>query len=523
MSDAVIVVKDVSKKYRLFDSRQDRLKEALHPLSRHYHREFWALKGVSFEVQRGETVGILGRNGSGKSTLLQIVAGIMQPSGGEVVVNGRVSALLELGAGFNPEFTGRENVIFQAQVMGLSRREIEQQLGEVEAFADIGEFFDQPVKTYSSGMFVRVAFASAINVNPDILIVDETLAVGDVRFQHKCFRIFTEFQQKKKTILFVTHNIDAIVKHCDRALLLDDGGVLEDSFPKHVVDRYLELMFTGQLDAYSSLPRLVEEGCAGFNIFQFRKEYFAIAQRLRSLDLLRVPEERLNQYRTEGFVYVARSLQELKETIAAQNYNGDRNLARNEPSGGSASIDVCDASTEVRAFLAENILEDRCSSHRSFNPSEYRYGDRRAEILDYLLIANGVADPLTVQSGATCVLYMKVLYRSNVNWPMFGLAIKTVDGQTVNGINTMMTGTILAPVTENQIVHVRFEWEAWLNGGDYFIDLGCAEVQNGESAPLDRRYGLVHIVVETREHFTGQANLRASVTEVSRLSSVFTK
>ncbi len=172
VGELAISVKDVSKKHRLFESARDRLKEALHPFSKRYHQEFWALQDVSFEILSGQTVGILGRNGSGKSTLLQIIAGVMQPTSGAVIVKGRISALLELGAGFNPEFTGRENSTFQAEVMGLSREEIHRKLPEIENFADIGAFFDQPTKVYSSGMFVRVAFAAAINVDPDILIID---------------------------------------------------------------------------------------------------------------------------------------------------------------------------------------------------------------------------------------------------------------------------------------------------------------------------------------------------------------
>lgn len=517
MSELAIVVKDVSKKYRLFDSARDRLKEALHPFSKHYHREFWALKGVRFEVPRGQTVGILGRNGSGKSTLLQIIAGIMRPTTGDVIVNGRVSALLELGAGFNPEFTGRENVIFQAQVMGLPRDAINLRLPEIEAFADVGEFFDQPIKTYSSGMFVRVAFASAINVDPDILIVDEALAVGDVRFQHKCFRTFAEFQEKKKTILLVTHNVDAVVKHCDRAILLDGGVVLEDGLPKNVVDCYLELMFTGRLDSYSLLPELVEEGCAGYNIIHFKGDYFAVAQRLGSLDLTRVLEERLEEHQSKGLVHIARSLHELREKILTHSQRRERSPVT-QVTGQNAGVECYDALDEVRAFLAEESVNNRCLERKSFNSSEYRYGDGRGEIIDYLLVSDGVADPVTMQSGAKCVIYVKVRYFSDIQRPMFGLAIKTVDGQTVHGTNTMMAGTILAPVTEGQIIYIKFEWEAWLNAGDYFIDLGCAEVLAGESVPLDRRYGMAHIVIRTRETFSGQANLRTSITEVCRLS-----
>ncbi len=242
MTDPAIIVRTVSKKYRLFDSPKDRLKEALHPFSRHYHREFWALRDVSFEVSRGQTVGILGRNGSGKSTLLQIISGILKPTNGEVTVNGRVSALLELGSWFNPEFTGRENVIFQAQVMGLPQDEIEQRLPEIEAFADIGDFFDQPVKTYSTGMFVRVAFAAATSVEPDILVVDEALSVGDIGFQQRCLAHIQRLQESGATILLVSHDTQLVVHYCTYALLLDHGTLLEAGVPEVVSEKFVRLV-----------------------------------------------------------------------------------------------------------------------------------------------------------------------------------------------------------------------------------------------------------------------------------------
>jgi ABC-type polysaccharide/polyol phosphate transport system ATPase subunit len=244
MSDLAISVRDVRKKYRLFDSPMERLKEALHPFSKHYHREFWALNGVSVDIPKGQTIGILGRNGSGKSTLLQIIAGILQPTSGGVIVQGRVSALLELGAGFNPEFTGRENVMLNGAITKVPRDEMVARMPQIEAFADIGEFFDQPVKTYSSGMFVRVAFAAAINVDPDILFVDEALSVGDVRFQNKCFGKFSEFQRAGKTILFVTHNTNLIPSLCSRVLVFDAGRIMFDGDAIMAVDLYYDLLFS---------------------------------------------------------------------------------------------------------------------------------------------------------------------------------------------------------------------------------------------------------------------------------------
>ena len=243
---SAIAIRNVSKKFRLFSTPKERLAEALHPFRKQYHKEFWALRDVGFQVGRGEIVGILGRNGSGKSTLLQIICGVMQQTSGSVVVNGRISALLELGAGFNPEFTGRENVILNGAIMGLTGKEMEARMPAIEAFADIGLFFEQPIKTYSSGMFVRVAFAAAIHVDPEILVVDEALAVGDAKFQHKCYSKLESFRDAGKTILLVTHDIGHISSRCDRAVLIDHGRVLMDGKPRDVVDKYVELLFSNQ-------------------------------------------------------------------------------------------------------------------------------------------------------------------------------------------------------------------------------------------------------------------------------------
>lgn len=245
MTRPVIEFQQVTKTYRLYSSPVDRVKEVFHPLNKVYHHHFDALQKVSFVINKGETVGIVGKNGSGKSTLLQLACGILQPTEGTIKVEGRISALLELGAGFNPEFTGRENVYLNAAILGLRKEEIDDCFADIAGFADIGDFIDQPVKMYSSGMYVRLAFAVAINVNPDILIVDEALAVGDAVFQAKCFAKFREFQDRGVTILFVTHSIDLITRYCSRALLLNEGSLLSSGKPKEVVDAYNRLLVGG--------------------------------------------------------------------------------------------------------------------------------------------------------------------------------------------------------------------------------------------------------------------------------------
>ena len=240
MNEFAIRVKHLEKMYKLYNKPSDRLRETLGlrvPVKEHY-----ALKDVSFDVKRGETVGIIGTNGSGKSTILKIITGVLNPTKGEVEVDGRISALLELGAGFNMEYSGIENVYLNGTMMGFSREEIDARLQDILDFADIGDFVYQPVKSYSSGMFVRLAFAVAINIDPEILIVDEALSVGDVFFQAKCYRKFDEFKAHGRTILFVSHDLSSIARYCDRVILLNKGVKLEEGSPKQMVDMYKQLL-----------------------------------------------------------------------------------------------------------------------------------------------------------------------------------------------------------------------------------------------------------------------------------------
>jgi lipopolysaccharide transport system ATP-binding protein len=235
-------VEGVSKQYRIYARPGDRLAETLTRGRLKRHREFWALRDISFEVESGTTTGVIGPNGCGKSTLLQIIAGTLEPTKGSVRREGRVAALLELGAGFDPEFTGAENVYMNAALMGLSRRETERLFPDIERFAEIGQFMHQPVKTYSSGMFVRLAFAVASNVEPDILIIDEALAVGDAVFQHRCLRRIKEIQERGSTVLFVSHDAAAVRALCSRAILLGAGRLLEDGPPSEVLNHYQKIV-----------------------------------------------------------------------------------------------------------------------------------------------------------------------------------------------------------------------------------------------------------------------------------------
>lgn len=242
-----VSVRNLSKRYLLYNRPQDRLKQALFwRFGKNYAREFWALRDVSFEVQRGEVLGIVGRNGSGKSTLLQTIAGTLTPTAGEVHVDGRVTALLELGSGFNPEFTGLENVYLNGAILGFGQDQMEMRFEEIAAFADIGQFMDQPVKLYSSGMFVRLAFAVQVLLEPDILIVDEALAVGDAAFQIKCINRMKRLNEDGTTIILVTHDVQTVRSFCHRAIWLHDGSIKDEGSPLEITSRYIQYLFGTQ-------------------------------------------------------------------------------------------------------------------------------------------------------------------------------------------------------------------------------------------------------------------------------------
>ncbi len=249
-----IAIRGLGKRYEIYDRPPHRLWQFLWRGRKQFYREFWALHDVDFNVQRGETVGIVGRNGAGKTTLLQCIAGTLTPTLGSVVINGRVTALLELGSGFNPEFTGRENVQLNGAILGMSRKEIEEKFDRIAAFADIGDFIERPVKTYSKGMFVRLAFSVMANLDPDIFIVDEALAVGDAYFQHRCMLRFHEMKEQGTTILYVSHSAGAMKQLCDRVVWLDGGRVQKQGEPDEVVDAYLINLFKQDASASPVQP-----------------------------------------------------------------------------------------------------------------------------------------------------------------------------------------------------------------------------------------------------------------------------
>ena len=268
-----IKVSNLTKVYHLYDKPQDRLKEALNPFKKSYHHDFYAMDNVSFEIKKGETVGILGKNGAGKSTLLKMITGVLTPTEGSVETHGTIASLLELGAGFNPEMTGMENIFLNGTLMGFTREEMEAKVDDILDFADIGEFIYQPVKMYSSGMFARLAFSVSINADPDILIIDEALSVGDMAFQMKCYKKFQDFQEAGKTILFVTHGLDTVIRYCTTGIVIDHGKLVFEDSAKQSVDAFKKVL-SGDFYKEDSSSKVTENIVETIELTKPLKEYF---------------------------------------------------------------------------------------------------------------------------------------------------------------------------------------------------------------------------------------------------------
>lgn len=493
-NEAVIAISNVTKTYKLYNSPLDRLKEAVHPLGKKYHHDFLALRDVSIEVKRGETIGIIGCNGSGKSTLLKIITGVLTPTAGLVTVNGKISALLELGAGFNPELTGIENIYFNGTLNGFTKQETDEHLDDILSFADIGEFIYQPVKVYSSGMFVRLAFATAINVNPDILIVDEALAVGDAKFQHKCFNKFKSFQDEGKTILFVTHDTGSITKYCSKAVLLQNGCIVDIGEPQNITKLYTDLLFTGSVEGYSARPKLLEANYHGFNIVHFQKRCFGISVSLGEIDISHVVEEKLEEYVKDKKCIFGTSPEEVKQLI------DDAGLRKNDFAAGRTSDAlVKQKKTELDVFLAEITEEDNCINRKSYNKNEHRIGNKKALIIDYLLTVDEKEETFHVLSGSKVHLYLKSAFYDEVPHPNYGFAIKTLDGVLVYGTHTSLMNLDISSVNKRLISVVKFTFTLPLNKGDYFFDIGVGNTCN---EALDWRGDLIHMVVHGLPSYT---------------------
>ena len=409
----VIEIKNLTKMYKLYEKPMDRLKESLGLSRKKCYQEHYALKNVSFDIHEGECVGIIGTNGSGKSTILKIITGVLNPTDGEVNVDGRISALLELGAGFNMEYSGLENVYLNGTMIGFSKEEIDERLDEILSFADIGEFIHQPVKTYSSGMFVRLAFAVAINIDPEILIVDEALSVGDVFFQAKCYHKFEEFKEQGKTILFVSHDLGSISKYCDRVILLNKGHLLDQGKPKAMVDMYKQL------------------------------------------------------------------------------------LVKQDP---------------VKQTESENVEAEEWQNGFQVNPEKLEYGEKEAEIVDFVVLDSQGRTSNTIEKGSTFKIKMKVRFHEDIQQPIMAYTFKNIQGTEITGTNTMYEQvTVKHPDAGKECV-VTFEQKMDLQGGEYLLSFGCTGYRNGEFCVFHRLYDACNITVISVKNTVGFFDMNSKVT-----------
>lgn len=420
MQEPILEVKNIGKAYRSYESEWQRV-FSWFGLTLKPAQETWTLRDINFSIMPGEAVGIIGQNGAGKSTLLKIITGTLKPTTGSVTVRGKIAAILELGMGFHPDLTGRQNAYHSAGLMGYTQEQIDGMIADIESFAEIGEYFEQPVRTYSSGMQARVAFAVATAFRPDILIVDEALSVGDARFQAKCFKRMADFKNSGCTFILVSHSIEDINKHCERVLYLKHGSLKVDGNSKMASNIYLDDMFGSKS---------------------------------------KVQDSEITQ--------LSLSLQE-------------------------------------EYHLREGYLS-----------SEHRWGEGGARILDYSLFSNGKLFPYEYKTNEKFKIILKVLYEVDIQMPVIGILIKSIDGIFLYGTNSDFSGSSLPPVKSGSVKLYEFSFPLNLNTGDFLISLGISYYDNntGENMPLDRRYDSINLRVSRDTFLWGIIELNASFQEI---------
>lgn len=413
----VIEIKNLVKEYKMYARKKDRLFEALFPF---YNKNsmFRAISSINLDVYKGEIVGIMGKNGAGKSTLLKIITGVVVPTSGNLEVNGKISSLLELGTAFNMDLTGLENIYQHGQVMGLDKRQIDERKDEIIEFADIGEHLYQPVKTYSSGMFARLAFACAINVDPDILIVDEVLSVGDMAFQLKCFKKFEQFKEKGKTILFVTHNVADVLRNCNRAVVINKGEKIFDGDVKTGVEKYKKII-VGISPESNNNPEIKEPSIKGSEVLE-----------------------------------------------------------------------------DVDNYTWKDKMQE--------NPKLIDYGNGKAEVIDYGVFDDKGNIISVIDNNEEVTLKSKVLFKENINDPIFTMTIKDFQGKDLTGTNTDFEKIATGEFSKGSIGIAEFKLKLPLAPGKYTLSFSCTHYKlNGELEVYNRKYDALLIEITSDKSTVG--------------------
>ena len=452
MNEELISVKNVSKVYRLYDRPIDRLLESISIRKKSYHKDFFALQNISFTVNKGEAVGIIGTNGSGKSTMLKIITGVLSPTNGSVETRGTVCALLELGAGFNQDYTGIENIYMNGTMMGISKEEMDKKLPEILAFADIGDFVHQPVKSYSSGMFVRLAFALYISIDPEILIVDEALSVGDVFFQAKCYHRMDELKKKGTTILMVTHDLGSVMKYCDRVILFNKGEKVGEGLPGQMVDQYKKIL-AGKDPAAE----------------KFVDEQDFLGEGIKALS--------------------------------------DSNLSDSNLSDSDLSDSKGSAPSKQENEKPQQLMKDEMS----INPSAQLYGNGKAEIIDFgIFDKDGKLSNILIK-GESFIIRERIRFHDEIAAPIFTFTIKDKRGMDLSGTNTLFEGENIPAVKAGDEYICSFTQKMNLQGGEYLLSISCTGFEGGEHIVYDRKYDITSITVLSNKNTVGIYDMESEV------------
>ena len=458
-AEKIISVDQVSKVYRLYDKPIDRLLESISLRKKSYHKDFYALRDISFSVGRGEAVGIIGTNGSGKSTMLKIITGVLSATTGKVESRGSICALLELGAGFNQDYTGIENIYMNGTMMGFSKAEMDEKLPAILEFADIGDFVYQPVKSYSSGMFVRLAFALYISIDPEVLIVDEALSVGDVFFQAKCYHRMDELKRKGTTILMVTHDLGSVMKYCDRVVLFHKGEKVGEGLPGQMVDKYKKIL-AGK-DPHAE---------------QFMEEQNFLGN---------VDEEAVDTAGTAGTT--------------------EKNVGTGIASGTAES-------TSPKSGQSSQKPTGFMKDHLTLNPSSQQYGNGKAEILDFGVLDKDGRPGNVLLKGEEFSIKERIVFHDDIAAPIFTFTIKDKRGMDLSGTNTLFEGKEIPAVKKGDEYFCTFTQRMNLQGGEYLLSISCTGFEEGEHTVYDRKYDITSITVLSNKNTVGIYDMESEVT-----------
>jgi len=466
MDNLAIKVDNISKIYRLYSRNLERLIDTMGISRKIRYREHYALRDVNFQVEKGETVGIIGTNGAGKSTMLKIITGVLTPNAGTVAIDGRISALLELGAGFNPEYTGLENVYLNGTLIGFSKEEMNDKLPKILEFADIGDYIHQPVRTYSSGMFVRLAFAVAINIEPEILIVDEALSVGDVFFQAKCYKKFEDFRTQGKTILFVSHDLSSISKYCDKVILLNNGIMMGEGSPKEMINLYKKVL-VNQADFQ------VPEGKSSIMANDISKEGQGVSKRIE------VNKE---------------SLATVKVRVGSINKD---------------DIDGIEEKSVDGIGIRERGSNEK--QHLYLNKEYSEYGTMDAEFIDFAIYDDKKDITSTVAKGATFTIAVKLKVNRIILSPIVAFTITNLKGDDVSGTNTFVEREVISFDEVGDEVVVTFSQKMDFQGGEYLLSLGCTGYEGDEFTVYHRLYDICSITVVSSKDTVGYFDMNSEI------------